>query len=537
MPLYDTKGYVLKPTLPSGHSYAAYRTAVDIPPVYRSWMAILEAVRSFEYFIKVSNNEAAERWINEAIGRSYNEIITNACNAVLMGFQVAEMVYLDGEDGLKWPLFVWPYPDYVRVKIENGEYKGFYQDNRNINRWAGTSGEEVEVSAEQSILWSYGPAIHGNPYGRGLMQSVYDYATDFKTVLDSAKTSTDRQNYPLIIMGMAQGMFGKDDIDDYCASFAKNIKTYGVAAFSKPNSEKMVELETIQPVQSAVPDAVKLANDYVRYVAMGMLASLKTFFNAADDAGSYALSQVQLASFDRIITGIYETLKPGLETIIRRLLRANFGDVEFELDVERVDELSLQAAAKTFDELVNRGNEQALELLDIKRLADKANKPIRGETLYDSTTKERLAKLPEDELDRLRAEQKREFRDWYDDNLDALAVEIYRADETRARSIAKKWTQLGAQKAKAFYVETYGENPPPLPEQLDDLWETKPATLARQYRNTVDSIRLNEQEKTARGVEPSEQPLKNAAQKLADRLLKTANLYYADLNRQRGDNA
>ena len=369
--LWKENGYINKNY--NDYSYYQLRSVLKIPIVYRSAMAILQTILSQNFRITCTNSRA-EKWINNAIEPVWEKIITGASGCYWYGFQVGELYYHKGQNGKYYPKIKFPFPDYIEVRLnDNNDYIGFRQRSQK---------RTIEVDGENSVLWTFGVGIHGNPYGYGILDSIYKSATNYSRILDKVLLMADRQNWPVTIIDVPGDGANSDSIDDFVKDLANlPYKDIPFSAFKNYSMDRKVEIFSVAPQTGAIQESLKAADQYLRDIGSGMLVSLRTFYNSPNDGGSYNLVSVQQSEFDRIVRGMWRVITPGIEKIIKRTLEINFGKTaseNFELDIEYFDEVTRLAARDILSDTIQsiQSSINYPKLLDLAGLPGLIDKDI-----------------------------------------------------------------------------------------------------------------------------------------------------------------
>lgn len=523
----DRDGYVL----PSrSYTISQMRALIRDPLVYRAIVGVEQAVSSHDWHIEVPGKASAEEMVNLMFGLLWEKLVRGALRSVWYGSQVMELYFPLVEDGYYWPSISVPPMDYVVLRTDdNGNYAGFKQTVRGL--------DDVRVDRDYSTLFSW-CAVGNDLYGLGALETVYPYVINAGTVNDQIETMAERQNWPMGIIGVPGDGRSSDAgrkafADDIAALPSKEIPILSYMQYSG----NPVTLNTVQPVQGAIQDALKAVDVWRREIALGLLVSLRTFYNSPMDGGSYSLTQVQQSEFDRIVEGIWRGLMPGITEIISRVLEANWGSCEFELQLEHTDDLSLENARQTLQGLLD----QAAPHIDIPALVEQVGLPlVEGESVVDSSTAGRrsmidmrgLESTDPTEVRKTARKIKAEFDRYYDREQGRLEKALGGDDSA---SLIRAAVKDSLAHGKAIYRAYMGALPE-LPDDLSADYRRRGSVLASRYKRTVDSITEDYDSMALRYppevVDPKRKnALKNAARKVADKAAKAGAYLFADLSR------
>ena len=522
----DPQGYVL--STGKQYSYESLRALLGHPIVSRAAHCVIQAIAAHKWKVNAPDNPKAEEWINLVMRDIGDRMIRKAVGCILFGHQEAELYYPEKIDGRWWPAVAYPPQDFITIKVdENWNYAGYKQRQPD---------KPIEVSAEESVLWTWGD-WGGNPYGKGVLETVYAYAANHSKIMDNITTMTTRQNWPLGMVGVpSDGRASQSSIDDFAKDIAalpeKEVPWVGY----KQYSQNPISLITVQPVSGAVDEASRAAMDLVRMIAAGMITPLRILVSPGDEGSSYSLAQVQMSEHDRMITGMWNYIMPGITDLIGMILQENFGDVDYTFDLEYIDEQSLRAARDTLNEMLRQG--VGFENIDTPALVDMAGIPARSDDVHPSSSTETVGERSRAVGDKtkvlaLARKVKRELDSYYDRHIEGLTDRIVADDKPLGEVKSAVGGATG--NAKAVYVRNLGKLPTLQPALAQD-YDSLPRRLVSHYKLTLEGITEDLESMRLRfGTEyvkdKWERKHREQARKLADRALKSGHYYLGDLQR------
>lgn len=357
--LWKQDGYITKKF--NNYSYYQLRTLFKVPLIYRCANGIIQNLLAHDWTIECSNSRA-EKWINQAFAPIMENIVSNSSACYYYGFQVGEVYFTKYKDNKWHPRVKFPFPDYIEIKMDElNEYGGFRQKYT----------KNIEVDADNSILWTFGSGVgtHNNPYGSGILDVVYSSAKNYISIMNKILLMADRQNWPVTILDVPGTGTNQDSLNDFAKELANlPYKDIPFCAFKNYDPENSIKPVVISPEKGAIEGSLKAADQYLRDIALGMLVSLRTFYNSPNDGGSYSLTQIQQTEFDRVVKGLWRTIKPGIDKIIKKTLKINFGlsaSNNFEFNIEHHDEITRTAARDLFNSVIK----DFVDVLDINKLS------------------------------------------------------------------------------------------------------------------------------------------------------------------------
>lgn len=509
------------------------RALLRHPIVNRAAQCLIQAVAAHKWKVKTEDNERAEEWINLVMDDIGDRMIRKAVDGVLFGHQEGEVYFPYKVDNLWWPAVAYPPQDYITLRVdENWKYAGYRQKSPDGK-------PDAVVSSDESVLWTWGD-WGGNPYGLGLLELVYAYAQNHTIIMDQITTMAKRQNWPFGVIGIpGDGRASQSSIDEFSQDIAAlPEKEVPIAAY-KQYSQNPITLSVIQPVRGAMEEASAAAMDLVRMIAAGMLTPLRIFFSPGDEGGSYNLVEVQMSEHDRMVTGIWNSILPGVNDLIGLFLKENFGDVDYTFDLEYIDEQSLRAARDTLNEMLRGGT--GVESVDIPALMDMAGIPALADDQAPASSTDTVGARSRATGDKARIlalarRVKKELDNYYKNNKDRLIDRLLGV--TNPKGLVQDAVTGAIGNAKRVYTSMLGELPV-LPGRIERDWSDFPRRLAAGYIRSLegilkdlDSMKLRYGEDYVTGK--WEKQHRNQAAKLADRALKAGHYYMGDL--QRGKN-
>jgi len=505
------------------------------PLVYRAYQTITEGVRGADWNLYIPDNEKLETWLTEAIEPIWSDLIANAVASVFYGFAVCEVW---GEKIDEWvyprqPVF--PCPETVELRVNaEGEYAGY----RQTDYWIG--GRRVEVPVERSIHWVYGGPPHNDPYGIGALRVITDYARDQAQALGYALEVAYRDAIPIMVATVPQTGVSEAGANAEAEAVYDRLVAGRLLVHKSLNGET-VKIDAVQPNASAVKDIMTLVDYEDRQIALGLLVALRTMYNAAGDGGSYSLVEVQRDEADDLIAGIIGSLRPGLERFVEMVLTANgYGDLMFDLDIERPSDMTKRAARNLMVDLVRAAGLSGQ--IDIDRLANLSGLPVvlpqdvapDVETPPESEEmepvgKEKMARKVELPPAALEARRQLDIR------YEAVRTELERAELKSARDLTP-WIERCMADAEAVYRDVRNAEPPELSRAIRADWGRYATRLWKSYQADIDGLRDGLISIALRGIDTTEREgraRENLWRKLAAKAAASVYTYFTDLERAR----
>lgn len=526
------------PPRPNVNYYSMRQLVATRPLVYHAAHTITEGVRGASWRLNIPDRLDLEEWLSECIERLWSHVASKATGAVFMGFKVGEAWFKQNGIMLEPQKPVFAPCETVRMHVDdNSTVIGYRQEDQ---WWM--KGKYVEIPYEKALHWVYGDLFHNNPYGIGALRVITDFATDQSEALAYAVETSFRHAAPITFVTFPQTGSSVTGADEATEEIHTKLFDNRLVVHKSVTGEE-IKAVAIQPPADAVKDIMSVVDYDDRQIALGLLVSLRTMYNAAGEGGSYNLVEVQRDHADQLLSGIIDSLRPGFERLVEITLAVNgYPDLQFDFDIEKPSELTVRATRDLFMKLIQTAG--LTEKVDLTRLGELSGLPIllpdaeeeiegeeKPEAEPEPTTGEKLARkvpIPAG------AKEARQLLDSYYQPTKAELENAIREGLVKSRSDLQGWVKRSIEQAETVYRQVKETEPPELSKALKADWRKYSGRLWGAYTGGVKTLEsalasmklrgrdVSEIEKTQRG---------NLARKLADKTMASLFAYFSDLQR------